>query len=357
MNARGLLVVVAGLVVPSLAGRPAAAEPYLALRTGLKCAQCHVNRTGGGGRNAFGSAWAQTQLPMVTAGVRNRNLNDWVALGFDVRAAFSATLTDISPRTTLEVPEAQVQLEARLLPNRLALYVDQTIGPDRAVAREAFGLIERLPLDGYAKAGKFLLPYGWRLWDDQAFIREETGFTYLTPDIGVEVGIEPGPLSWVVAVSNGSVGAAEGNDAKMVSSTAVFTHQRFRLGASASRNAAPGTHRDVVGGYGGLSVGPFVVLGEADWILESFTVQPGRDQFLAYVEGNWLARRGVNVKFTYGFHDPNVDLAEDERVRWRAGLELFPISFVQLSGFFVRSDNAGATNDLNRVNLEAHLHF
>jgi hypothetical protein len=353
-----------GVVVPlalvcglALSARPAVAEPYLAVRTGLRCAQCHVNRTGGGGRNAFGSAWAQTQLPITSAGVRSRNLNDWVALGLDVRAAFTASLTDDSPRTTLDVPEAQVQMEARLIANRLAVYVDETVGPDRATAREAFGLVERLPLNGYAKAGKFLLPYGWRLWDDEAFIRRETGFTYLTPDLGLEVGIEPGPLSWVLAVTNGSVGAAEGNDAKMVTSSAVFTHRRFRIGASASRNAGPGTHREVVGGYGGLSLGPVALLGEADWILQSFDGQADRDQFVAYLEGNWLARRGVNVKLTYGFHDPDVDLPEDERVRWRAGVELFPISFVQLAGFFVRSDNAGVGDDRSRVDLEAHVHF
>lgn len=357
MTTRPLSIVLGAGVVVAVVATPLRAEPYLALRTGLKCSQCHVNRTGGGGRNAFGSAWAQTQLPMTTGTVRNRNLNDWISLGLDVRAAFSASLTDVSPRTVLDVPEAQVQVEARLVPSRLAVYVDQTVGPDRATARELFGLVERLPLNGYAKAGKFLLPYGWRLWDDEAFIRSQTGFTYLTPDIGVELGIEPGPLSWMVAVTNGSVGAAEGNDAKMITSSAVYTTSRFRIAASASRNASPGTQRGVFGGYGGFAVGPIVILGETDWILERSDAQPDRNQFLAYVEGNLLARRGMNVKFTYGYHNPNVDLPEDERVRWRAGLEVFPYPFVQLAGFFVRSDNAGTGSDQNRVNLEAHLHF
>ncbi len=351
-------VVVVPLGLLALApGSGVRAEPYLAVRTGLKCAQCHVNRTGGGGRNDFGSAWAQTQLPMRPAAVRRRALNDWVSLGLDLRALVSGSLTESTPRTAVEMSEAQIQLEARLIPNLLALYVDQTLGPDRAVAREVFGLVERLPLNGYAKAGKFLLPYGWRLWDDEAVIRAETGFTYQTPDLGLEVGIEPGPLSWSLAVSNGSVGAAEGDDQKMITSSAVVTLPRFRVGASASRNGAPGSHRDVVGGFGGFRLGPLAVLGEADWILESFDAQADRDQFVAFVEGDWLVRRGLNAKLSYGYHDPNLDIVEDQRVRVRAGLEVFPISFLQLSAFFIRLDNAGDATDQDRATFEVHLHF
>ena len=42
---------------------PTRAEPNFAARTGYSCAQCHVNRTGGGMRTAFGSVYAQTILP------------------------------------------------------------------------------------------------------------------------------------------------------------------------------------------------------------------------------------------------------------------------------------------------------
>ena len=47
----------------------------------------------------------------------------------------------------------------------------------------------------YIKAGKFFLPYGWRLQDDEAFIRETTGFNFNNSDIGVEVGFEPDSFS------------------------------------------------------------------------------------------------------------------------------------------------------------------
>ena len=42
---------------------PAPAEPAFAVRTGYRCSQCHVNRSGGGMRTAFGSLYTQTILP------------------------------------------------------------------------------------------------------------------------------------------------------------------------------------------------------------------------------------------------------------------------------------------------------
>ncbi len=82
------------------------------------------------------------------------------------------------------------------------------------------------------------------------------------------------------------------------------------------------------------------------------------------MEGDLLVRKGINLKATHGFHDPTASIREsvmgtpeDQRTRTRLGVEAFPISFVQLSAFFTRLDNAGDANDLNRVSLEVHLHF
>ncbi|UCF40062.1 MAG: hypothetical protein JSW43_10000 [Gemmatimonadota bacterium] len=348
----------------------ATAEPYLALRTGLKCSHCHVNRTGGGGRNGYGSVWSQTQLPMRTFDVRTRNLASWVAIGLDFRGAFDAALTSgVEPRTAFAVKESQVQLEAQLIDDILTFYLDQTVEPDRAKAREVFGMAAWRPLNGYAKVGKFLLPYGWRLWDDQEFIRSATNFTYATPDVGVEVGIEPGPLSWAVSVTNGSFSGTESNGAKLVATNAVLTFRRWRVGASAARNAEPGARREIVGAYAGFSVGPLVFLGETDFVFDSFddTTSTDRDQVLAFVEGDWLITRGLNLKATYGFQDPSASIRAgvggqpgdqgDRRTRARVGLEAFPVPFVQLSGFWVRWNEAVDADDRDVITLEAHVYF
>ncbi|HEX9580272.1 MAG TPA: hypothetical protein VF970_04125 [Gemmatimonadales bacterium] len=347
------------LGLPAAAAAHGGSEPHLAIRTGLKCSACHVNRSGGGGRSTFGSIYAQTQLPLRSTPVRNRALNDYLAVGFDVRTVVSANVTSRTPRTSLDLDEANAYLEARLIDRVLALYVDETLGPGRADSREAFALVEQLPLNGYAKAGKFLLPYGLRLQDDFEFIRQQTGFTYDTPDQGIEVGIEPGPLSWVVSVTNGSAGAADGNDGKQVTSSAALVFKYFRIGASASHNELDGpARRRVFGGFGGARLGPLALLGEVDRVEERSAAGVTLEQDAAYVAGDLLVTRGLSAKVTYGYFDQSRAIPEDERVRWRFGLEFFPVGFARLAAFYTADIwIPQATTDVDRVSLEFHLHF
>lgn len=333
-------------------------EPYLSIRTGLRCSQCHVNRTGGGARNDFGSMYAQTRLPIRKFKFLNRNVGSFLSVGANFRVRGSGTVSDSDPRTDIGIIEESLQMEARVIPDVLALYVDQIVGPSASFTREAFALLESLPLDGYIKAGKFLLPYGLRLIDDQAFIRERTGFNYNTPDQGVEVGIEPGPLSLFAALTNGTQGAAESNSDKQITASAALIFRRFRVGASASRNDAPTGRRDVAGAFGGFNVGRFTFLGEFDYIFDKPDIEKSVGQFAAYIEGDLLATQGVNLKATYGYLDPNRRFGENARVRSRLGLELFPIQFLQVSIFYtLLEDIPQATSDLDRLSLDLHLFF
>ncbi len=333
-------------------------EPYLSVRTGFRCAQCHTNRTGGGGRNAFGSVYAQAFLPAWRGPFQGRSLNGVLSVGANLRLLGSGTISDSSPRTAFRLSEANVQVEARLVADVLTVYVDEIVGPGSATTREAFVLLENLPLDGYVKAGKFLLPYGLRLPDDNAFIRQRTGFSYATPDEGVELGIEPGPLSLFLAVTNGTQGATENNDSKQITATGALIFPSFRIGGSASRNDAPGARRDVVGGFGGFSLGRFTFLGEVDYIRDTPTGGAETEQLAAYLEGNFLAVRGLNAKVAYGFLDPNADIGENARTRMRIGLEAFPIPFFQISTFYTRlNDIPQAVTDLDRLSVELHAFF
>lgn len=334
-------------------------EPYLSMRTGLPCQACHTNRTGGGNRTAFGNIFAQTQLPAAPTGqIVPKELTDWLRIGFDLRTEAVGRFRASTPRTAIAVDVAQAYLEARFLEGRLALYMDQTLGPERSYAREAFAMFEALPGNGYVKAGKFLLPYGWRLQDDDEYVRAQTGFTYFTPDQGVEVGFAPGPLQFALALTNGAAGAAESNDGKQVTSQASLVFRNLRVGASGSRNEGTGGRRDVVGGFGGISLGPLVLLGELDLVRDVSDAGTAVEQVAGYAEVDWLLRRGWNAKVTYGFLDPDRDIAENQRIRMRFGLEAFPVPFLRFGTFYaLLADVPQATQDLDRVSVEAQVHF
>jgi len=347
------------LVVLLAIAAPVAAEPYLSVRTGLKCSQCHTNVTGGGNRTAFGAIFAQMQLPMRPAGsVVSKNLVDFMSIGFDLRFQASGTFRESTPQSTLGLEEAQAYVAARLLDERIVLYIDQTVGPDRAVAREAFGMVRRLPGNGYVKAGKFLLPYGLRLQDNAEYIREVTGYTYYTPDQGVEAGFEPGPLTVSLALTNGTAGAAENDNGKQISSTAALIFRHWRVGVSAARNSTAESRRDAVGSHAGIGIGPLALLGEVDYVRTAPVAGDTLGQFVAFGEADVLLTRGLNAKVTYGYFDRNLDVAEDQKVRARFGLEFFPVPFVRIASFYtLLADIPQATSDLDRWTLEGHLLF
>ena len=202
------------LILGVLAWGTSRAEPYLAVQQGLKCMACHVNPTGGGMRNTFGDVWGQTVLPAKRVDTGDPwigELSRFLAIGGNLRASASATDVPNQPKaSSFDTDEMRVYLEVRAIPDRLSLYVDQRLAPGGSANQEAYG---RLWFDDnrfYVKAGQMYLPYGLRLQDDTAFIRQVPGINFTTPDHGVEAGVELAQWSAQLAVSNGTAGMGSG---------------------------------------------------------------------------------------------------------------------------------------------------
>ena len=82
------MLLLAAALLAGLLGlsRSASAEPRFAVREGLPCSACHVNRTGGGMRTPFGVAWAQSNLPTWRSpGVFDPRLGESVSIGANLR--------------------------------------------------------------------------------------------------------------------------------------------------------------------------------------------------------------------------------------------------------------------------------
>jgi hypothetical protein len=352
------LIVASPLLACALLPGTAAAEPYLAVESGLKCANCHVNPSGGGKRNTFGTLYARTQISAQAIDLvegrapwTGEVVSRWFAAGGDFRGGSSSVdIPGFEEQSETDVSRTTVYAEFRAVRNLLSLYVDQKIAPDGSDNREAYLLLTPKQGKFTVKAGQMFVPFGLRLQDDNTFVRQATGVNFLTPDDGVEFGVELAKWSAQAAVIEGAAGSDD-----QLSASAVYVQPRWRVGASVNSSEDPFGDRQMQSLFAGLKTGPISWLAELSLIKDEL---PGRDRdvYATLLEGNWRLRKGHNLKFGYEFLEPDRDRDEDQQERYSFLWEFSPIQFVQ-SRVGVRRYN-GIPNIAvsNRDELFAELH-
>ncbi|MGE5337461.1 MAG: hypothetical protein ACM3PU_06510 [Gemmatimonadota bacterium] len=340
--------------------RDANAEPYLAVGQGYKCNACHVNPTGGGLRNAFGVVFAENFLPAhglpQGAPAWTGGIGDYLRLGGDLRESWSRTeVPKLPAQQGWGLDQLRLYGNVDVIPNRLGLYVDEALAPGNAQTQEANVRYTHAPGDWYVKAGKFYLPFGWRLQDNSAFVREVSGISMTTPDNGIELGLERPELSAQVALTNGSANAGTGSG-HQVTGQVVWVKPQGRIGLAASFTNSRAGDRRVVGTFAGLRTGPLVWLGEADLVQDDGFPEGRRSLYAGLAEVDWGIRRGHNLKLTYEYFDPDRKVAGDQKVRYSLVYEYTPLPFVQLR-FGVRRYRGIPQNDVdNRRLVFAEIH-
>lgn len=336
MSRQWVLMAVRGfMAVWALAAGCAYAEPYLAVQTGLKCTQCHVNPTGGGLRAVYGDVFAQTLLPAAHLDTGTDtwtgNVASFLRLGGDLRT--EALATEVPHTKTIsqfQLEQARTYIEAEVIPARLLVYVDEQVAPGGALNREAYALYWSADHSWYVKAGQMYLPFGWRLQDQSAFVQQVSGINMTTPDQGVEFGWLKGHWDAQLDVTNGTAGGPVDDSRKQFSSQLSYVESFWRVGVAANYNDKLGGSRGAYGLFGGLRTGPISWLAEVDAVEDkSVGVDQGRT-LATLLEGNWLIARGNNLKVTAEYLDPDRSVQNNGETRWSVVYELTPIQFVQL---------------------------
>jgi len=369
----------------------AGAEPYMAVREGLRCSGCHVNQTGGGKRSDIVSAHAKQILrypnwfDKLTAPVDSfdGNVNKYIGLGANVRTSYTAIMQDKPDaagrvdnnevfrdrmeENQLDVTEAVAFAELRLIPDLFTVYIDQRFAPNTDT-REVWGML-RLPWDVYVKGGRMFLPYGLQLQDDTAFIRGgregsvNTGFSFEQQQGAVELGYEGDPFSIAAAVSEGAPGDRDlrvtGTVMAMLTELPVV--RNVLLGGSASRTGPDGADSLVFGFFGGAAIGPLSLLAECDFLEEKNDLTGGKTQgtFIHYSEANYLLLDWLNVKFAFDYADDDGDIRErtsDSENRFSFGIEPFLSRFLQLRLFYRVSNGVESEPTHNQDLWVAELH-
>jgi hypothetical protein len=343
------------------ATRPAVAEPYLAVQQGYKCVACHVNPTGGGLRNAFGLVFAENVMPAagLPASVpvwTGQVVQDFVRVGGDLRTDWSRTTVPHSAtEQNFALEQFRLYADVSVIPNVLGLYVDEQVAPGASQTMEAYARYGNTS-DWYIKAGHFYLPFGWRLQDQTAFVREVTGINMTTPDNGVEFGFERPNWSGQLDVTNGAGSGATGSPYQ-VTGQLQRVQSLWRLGVAAAYTKADSGNRQLYGVFAGVRTGPIAWLGEADLVRQAGFPNGTRTSVPLLGEADWLICRGNNLKLTYEFLDPEREVANNGQTRWSVVYELTPIPFLQARAGFRRYQGIPQSDQQNQTFGFVELHL
>ena len=338
----------------------AQAEPYLAAQMGLKCAQCHVNPTGGGMRNVYGNTFAQTLLAQKRLGAEEDlwtgQVMKFLAVGGNARANFNyEDIPNQDASNDFDIEEARAYLDFGVIPNRLSVYIDQRFAPGNSTNMEANVRYWFKEGAYYVKAGRMYLPFGYRLEDDNAFVRQSSGINMQAPDEGVEFGLELGSWTAQLALSNGAGGGAELDTGKQVTTRAEFVKSKWRAGASLLYNDTELGARSGAGVFGAYTLGPVVLLGEVD-VFEDDTIGDGTTFLATLAEADWKIRQGHNLKFSYEWFEPDDTIEENEQLRYSLMYEWSPIQFLQLRAGVRKYDGIPQNDNQNRTQAFVQLH-
>jgi len=368
-----------GLACLLLAG-PAPAEPHFSARTGLRCARCHTSPTGGGKRTPYGALYAYTNLALswtrpraivptrgeqgsswVSAMMASGEVTSWLALGADLRVANTTTFTGQREEweSSFDATEGNLYLELRPWPDRIVLYVDEEVAAGGARSREAWALI-RGPWSTYLRAGWLLPPFGLRVLDDEAYTRRVTGANFANSDMGLELGLDIGPLFGALALTNGSFSAADNDHYKALWGLLELDLDVGRVGLSGAYNPSESGCRAMMGSFVALRLGRLVLQGELDMIAD----RPADSARWGYglaglAELDLLLTRGLSLRGGYDYHDADLDLARDRRQRFRFGVDLFPLRMVELKLYYVlkQAETTQPVDDADRLEVTLHVYL
>lgn len=304
----------------------------------MDCRACHVNPTGGGMRNTHGREFSIEKLPMMEfrpeykEAVEAAQINRFISVGADLRFAYLRTQGVSAFQDTFFTMQADIYIAVTPTEHLTIFYMDGQLQN-----RELYGMIHGLPQNAHIKFGKFIPPYGLKLDDHTAFIREKLGLgsdTGNTSESGIEVGFANELFFGNAALFNGSGPAPDENHDKAVSGTAGVKTPRFWLAGSyyhnrTGRDDATRVTRQYIGAYTAVRVWKVAFLGEWDWISEkSATTNP--TGYVAYSEIFAALAQGIFGKVRYEVYDPDRDASGDRLQRITFGLNLYPYPFTEL---------------------------
>ena len=377
MNLRGPFIIAFSLVLTS----GSYSLPRFSSRMNLPCQSCHINPSGGGMRNTFGTNFGRDDISVKAWQEEyaledfSTKLNNFISYGADFRfLGFyqSRTSPDVSSSSFFPM---QMDVYFNLaVSKKISLYVNPAFGPYNRL--EMFAIAKILPHNGYVKLGRFAPSHGLRYDDHTSFIRQATPFrNYGGQQTGVELGLNPGPISMMAAATNGMRGDLDGGLAKAVfgkiEGHGALGPINLMAGVSSYNDASGGQKLNLLEGYGAVTIGErLTAMGTVEQIQgNAATMSVSSDlnqrnslnsdlkQFAFLVEADYVLVQGFDLKFMYDFFDPNVDIKSGTAQRYSGGFEFMPIGGVEVRPMFRYTKDSILNRNITDLQVLFHIYL
>jgi hypothetical protein len=347
----------AALVVATLvagASRTALAYPEFQLATGNgRCSLCHISPTGGGLINAYGRSESSATISQFGGngdflyGVYKEP--EWVKLGVDLRGAFLAKKQVDDPEYYLFPMQGDtyawfgagdfslygaVGPRAQVRPER-----DTVLG--RMGAREYWVMWRPDTSGPYARAGRFLMPFGLRSPDHRMYVRRDLGLGTWEETYNLSGGVVEDAWEAHVTAFTRVPDELQGNGPRH---TGVAALGEKRLGAD--ENAAVGLQGRagfgdedrlyLIGGTGKywLEGAKLLFMGELDVGYQDFTFGPaGRPQLATWLGARYFPFQGLMAGASVESFDEDLTVKDVARNAGEITVNYFPWAHWEVSAF------------------------
>jgi hypothetical protein len=371
------LLVAVGLAALVAAPAAAHAYPQFQLTTGNgRCSLCHIAPAGGGLINGYGRSESGDTISQFGGngdflyGLYEEP--DWIKLGVDLRGM--GLLRDQGPDAELVAFPMQGDTYAAINVADFTFYT--AIGP-RAQARRApspalrmgareYWLMWRPNTVGwYARAGRFMAPFGVRSADHTLYTRRYQGFYIYEETHNLSVGkVESeweAHLTGFAAIPDNLLGHGPGESGATAYYERRNEAETIVLGGQARVGIGEDSARYTVGGIGkywfeGKSV---LVTGELDLTLQTFAADgsPSRPQLGSYLGATWIPKTGFHLTAAFERYDPDLSVKNLWHDAYGLSLQYFPLAHweIMLQGKVELPGNYGRAQSLGFLQLHYYL--
>lgn len=315
------------------------AVPRLAVQNGVSCITCHLNPTGGGLRNEYGSSVVSLdELPLLSPSKQpafTGALSDHLRVGMDFRMQ-SYVHSEVKDQWEIVLFPMQLELYGHwLVTSGLQAYA--AVDAIRSNS-EVWVSVEVKKLNGYFRAGKMIPHFGLALDDHTTFVRggniklknglnaEGMIFTPLRSLVNtVETGINLGNFFITGSISDGYVFSESKKRtlAGRVEYSGMFREITMLAGGSVIEEG----NFLLLGLFSGFARGSFAWMGEVNiadnWVGDGSSIA-------SFNELSYGLFPGLTVTARYDFFDENIKYLQNAISRITAGIEFFPIPYVEI---------------------------